>query len=81
MGVKARPKGTDVCAKDLRSASELGGKLVSDLKAGRKHPFQNPFGALLNRLVVKPMLSKAVLANKDGMLRGVFANLKERALI
>ncbi len=80
MGAKARPQGA-VDAASLKKAAALGGKLAADLARGKKYPFQNLPGRILSRLMMKPMFRRAILDHKDGMMRGVHANLADRGLI
>ncbi|MGE5550085.1 MAG: flavodoxin family protein, partial [Bacteroidota bacterium] len=68
-------------AESLKRATELGRKLVSDVARAKKHPLQNFPGTLLNRFLMRPIFRKAILDHKDGMMKGVYGNLKERGLI
>ncbi len=81
MGAKAQPKGMPVEARDLKRAAGLGRRLASDVKNGRRYPWQFPFRRLMNRYVLKPGFRAAVLKYKDDMMKGVFANLSERGMI
>jgi len=81
MGAKARPQGSPVDGKDRKRAEALGRKLARDIKRAKTFPLQSPLRRLMNRLVMKPSFAAAIIEHKDGMMRGVFANLRERGLI
>lgn len=81
LGAKARPKGSPVDHRDLARANRLGARLALDIRRGRKYPGQRPWTRLMNRFLVKPGFRSAVLKYKDDMMKGVFANLRERGLI
>ncbi|MGO9412514.1 MAG: flavodoxin family protein [Spirochaetia bacterium] len=61
----------------LRAAAALGRKMVNDFKVGKKYPFQNLFGRLLNALVSRPLTKKLIEKNKNSM-GGVYDALVKR---
>jgi len=65
----------------LRQAYELGQKLVADISKGNRHPGQNLPNRLLSQYVIRPQFKKAIAAHRDGRLRAVYRNLKQRSLI
>jgi multimeric flavodoxin WrbA len=81
LGASSRGKGVAEDPGILRRARELGKKLVRDIQIGRRYPFQNPIGGLVNRLILKPNFSAAILDNREGMMKGVYENLKQRGLL
>lgn len=81
MGARAQGRGVPVQDGDLHRAATLGRKLAMDIKRGRKYPWQNLLARSINRLLVRPGFRGAVVRYKDGMMRGVYLNLRERGLI
>ena len=81
MGAKARPKGSPVDVRDLERAEALGRRLAGDIKRARRYSWQHPLRQTLNRFVLKPNFRVAILKYKDGMMKGVFADLRQRGLI
>ncbi len=65
----------------LRKARASGRKLVRDVRSGRRYPLQNPAGRLLNRLILKPSYSKAILDYREGAVKGVYQNLQQRGML
>jgi multimeric flavodoxin WrbA len=56
----------------LPQAGELGRKMVDDIQTQRKYPFQKLLESLVRALVLKPLMRKNVLENKDGAMKGVY---------
>lgn len=81
LGVSSRGDGIARNAAALSQARALGRKLVQDIRGGRTYPLQNPFGGLMNRLILRPNFSKAILDYRDSMMRGVYENLAQRGLL
>jgi multimeric flavodoxin WrbA len=67
--------------KTLGKARELGRKIANDIKTGKNYPLQNIFGRLLMKFVMKPIMQKYILKNKEGDTKAVYQNLYERGLI
>lgn len=65
----------------LHKAYLLGKKLVSDIKTGRKYPFQDLLNRGFTRLVVTPIIKKNILQHKDHTMKAVYENLVERGLL
>jgi multimeric flavodoxin WrbA len=65
----------------LRNARALGRKLVQDIRGGQQYPLQNLAGRLLNRFILKPNYSKAILDYREGPVKGVYENLVQRGVL
>jgi multimeric flavodoxin WrbA len=81
LGASSGAGGVEHDPSALRRARALGRQLVRDIRSGRRYPFQNPVGQLLNRLVLKPSYSKAILDYREGPVKGVYNNLRQRGLL
>jgi multimeric flavodoxin WrbA len=77
----ASSRGEGITPDALRRARGLGRKLVRDIQIGRRYPLQYPIGGLVNRLILKPNFGTAILDNREGMMKGVYENLKQRGLL
>jgi hypothetical protein len=56
----------------LPQARQLGRKIAEDIRTQKKYPFQRLFENLLSALVLKRLMRKNVLENKDGKMKGVY---------
>jgi hypothetical protein len=65
----------------LRAAHELGRKLARDIQSGHRYPLQNPASRLMNRFILKPSFSKAILDHREGPVKGVYGNLWQRGML
>jgi multimeric flavodoxin WrbA len=65
----------------LRKARALGRKLARDIRSGKGYPLQNLGGRLLNRFILKPSYSKAILDYREGPVKGVYQNLWQRGML
>ncbi len=65
----------------LLKAHALGRKLVCDIRSGRRYPFQNPVGQLMNQFILKPNYRKATVEYREGPMKAVYDNLRQRGLI
>jgi multimeric flavodoxin WrbA len=65
----------------LRTARELGRKLARDIRSGHRYPLQNPATRLMNRFILKPSFSKAILDHREGPVKGVYGNLCQRGML
>ena len=81
LGASSRGKGVAADPETLRKAHELGRKLAQDIQGGREYPLQNLAGRLVNRFILKPNFSTAILDHREGMMKGVYENLRGRGLL
>ncbi len=65
----------------LRKARALGRKLVRDIRSSRRYPFQNPVSQLMNRLILRPSYRKAILDYREGPVKAVYDNLRQRGIL
>jgi hypothetical protein len=65
----------------MNEAYGLGRKLVSDIRNARAFPLQNLFKRLMIKHFMKPGLTRAILREKDGMMKAVYKNLVQRGLL
>jgi multimeric flavodoxin WrbA len=65
----------------LRKARALGRKLARDIQSGRGYPLQNPAGRLMNRFILKPNFSRAIIDHRAGAVKGVYENLTQRGML
>jgi multimeric flavodoxin WrbA len=78
LGASSGVNGVGHDAEALRKARALGRKLARDIRSGRRYPLQNPVGRLINRLILKPNYSRAILDHRQGAVEGVYENLRQR---
>ncbi|MGE5221852.1 MAG: flavodoxin family protein [Omnitrophica WOR_2 bacterium] len=81
LGVCSSPNGVEHDIAALRKARALGRKLVRDIRSGRRYPFQNPVSQLMNRLILKPSYTKAILDYREGPVKAVYENLRQRGIL
>jgi multimeric flavodoxin WrbA len=81
LGVSSGANGVEHDQDALRKAHALGGKLVRDIRSGRRYPLQNPVSQLMNGLILKPSYTKAILDYREGPVKGVYDNLKQRGIL
>lgn len=67
--------------KIMNQAHLLGMKLVKDIGANKKYPFQKLFDRIMISLVVRRIILKNINTNKDGIMKAVYENLIDRKLI
>ncbi len=65
----------------LEKAKALGARLVSDIKAKRKHALQGLSGRIMSSLLMKPAFAKYILENREGDAKALFESLKARGLL
>jgi multimeric flavodoxin WrbA len=80
LGVHLRGKHVSAMPEALVKARALGGRLASGIRAGRRFPLQNLAGRLPNALLMRPMIRKAIVNNKDAM-KGVYEELVRAGII
>jgi multimeric flavodoxin WrbA len=61
-------------------AHALGGRIASDIRAGRRYPLQNLAGRLPNALFMRPMIRQAIVNNKEAM-KGVYQELVRTGIV
>jgi multimeric flavodoxin WrbA len=71
-GVLDVPVGHGDATAALPKARKLGRRMVDDIRQQRKYPFQRLFENLLRSVVLKRLMRKNVLENKDGAMKGVY---------
>jgi multimeric flavodoxin WrbA len=81
LGASSRGNGIAGDPDALRKARELGGKLARDIQSGRQYPLQHLIGRLMNRFILKPNFRIAILNHREGMMKGVYENLRQRELL
>jgi multimeric flavodoxin WrbA len=81
LGASSGANGVEHDAEALKKAHALGRKLARDIRSGRRYPLQNLGGRLLNRLILKPSYSKAILDYREGAVKGVYENLMQRGVL
>ncbi len=65
----------------MQEAHALGGRLVRDIRSGRRYPMQNPVGQLMNRFILRPNYRKAIIDYREGPVKAVYENLKQRGIL
>jgi multimeric flavodoxin WrbA len=65
---------------EIAKARALGRRVASDVRDGRRYPFQNLMGRLPNALFLRPMLKRAILQNKEAMA-GVYGELVRAGVV
>lgn len=81
LGVAVGPNSVADNANALRKARDLGQKMVRDIQRRNTYPLQNLVGRMMNAAFIKPQFSGIIRKNKDGRLRGAYANLRQRGLL
>jgi multimeric flavodoxin WrbA len=81
LGASSGANGVESNLEGLRRARALGRKLVRGIRSGKTYPLRNPVGRLLNRLVLKPSYSKAILDYREGPVKGAYENLRGRGML
>ena len=71
-GILGVPVGHGDAAAALPEAHNLGRRMVNDIRTQRKYPFQRLFENLVRSVVLKRLMRKNVLENKDGAMKGVY---------
>jgi NAD(P)H-dependent FMN reductase len=80
LGVHLRGKHVSQMPPALGQARELGRRIASDIRSGRRFPFQNLLGRLPNALFLRPLIKKAILNNQKTM-KGVYAELLRSGIL
>ena len=65
----------------LKKARDLGEKLVTDINQKVQYPFQNLYNRMICRFILQPLFLKNILNEKDGKMKGVYSELKNKGLI
>jgi multimeric flavodoxin WrbA len=81
LGVSIGAEGIVNDSATLIMSRNLGRKIARDIKNKKKYTFQKIFGRLINFFFIKPLFRKVILKNKDGNMKVVYNNLKQRELI
>ncbi len=81
LGASSGANGVEHNTGALRQAHALGRKLVRDIRSGRRYPLQNPIGQLMNTLILKPNFSKVIVDFREGSVKAVFDNLRQRGML
>jgi hypothetical protein len=81
LGASSGVNGVENDPDALRKARALGKKLARDIRSGQGYPLQNPAGRLMNRFIMKPNFSKAILDHREGPVKGVYGNLWQRGML
>jgi len=81
LGASSGANGVENDPDALRTAHELGRKLARDIRSGHRYPLQNPTSRLMNRFILKPSFSKAILDYREGPVKGVYLNLWQRGML
>lgn len=68
------------CDSDMHRAYQLGIKLVYDISKNRRYHFQGLVQRIMNKLILKPIITKNIKKNREGIMRGVYLNLVDRKL-
>jgi multimeric flavodoxin WrbA len=80
LGVPLRGKQVSAMPQALAKARALGGKIASDIRAGKRFPLQNLLGRLPNALLMRPMIWQAIVNNKETM-KGVYEELVRTGVV
>ncbi len=64
----------------LRKARALGSRMAGDIRQGRRYPLQNLLGRLPNALLLRPMMRRAIVSNREAM-GGVYAQLVRAGIV
>jgi multimeric flavodoxin WrbA len=67
--------------KALEKARRLGKKLVKDVRKKKKYRFQRLGDRILTKILIRPIIKKNILKNKDHRMRAVYHNLTQRGLL
>ena len=80
LGVHLRGQHVSALPQALLKARALGGRIAADIRTGRRFPLQNLAGRLPNALLMRPMIRKAIVNNKD-MMNGVYEELVRTGIV
>lgn len=81
LGVLLRGRHASQIPAALEGARRLGRRLARDIAAGRRYPLQGLASRLLYALVLGPAIRKHVVANREGAMKGVYAELARKGLL
>ncbi len=81
LGASSGANGVEHDPGALRKARALGRKLVWNIRSGQRYPLQNLVGQLMNRLILTPSYRKAILDYREGPVKGVYNNLRQRGIL
>ena len=81
LGASSGANGVEHDTNALRKAHALGRKLVRDIRSGQRYPLQNPVSQLMNRLILKPSYTKAIIDYREGPVKAVYDNLRQRGIL
>ncbi len=65
----------------LSQARRLGRRIAEDIRRRRDYPLQGLGTRILNRLLMRPMMSQAIRRHREKGLQAVFAELAARGLL
>jgi len=80
LGVSLRGQHVSAMPEILSKARALGGRIASDIRAGRRYPLQNLFGRLPSALLMRPMIKQAIVKNRSRM-NGVYEELVRTGVV
>jgi len=81
LGASSRGKGVAEDPRTLKKAREVGRKLVRDIQNRRQYPLQHLIGRGVNRFILRPNFRVAILDHQEGIMKGVYQNLRQRELL
>ncbi len=81
LGASSRGGGVERDKAALLKAHALGRRLVCDIRSGRRYAMQNPVGQLMNLLILRPNYRRATVDYREGPMKAVYDNLRQRGLI
>ena len=65
----------------LGKARELGRRMAGDIRARRRYPLQGLGGRLVNALLMRPMMGRAIVRHREQGLQAVYAELVRKGLL
>jgi len=80
LGIHLRGKRVADVPEALRKARVLGGRIASDIRAGRRYALQNLIGRLPNALLMRPMIKQAIVKNRT-VMKGVYDELVRTGVV
>ncbi len=80
LGVSIGHGKIDENSRAFKKAGNLGIKIAEDIINLKKYPFQNLFPRMMN-LMLKKVFIRNIRVNRDGIMKGVYLNLKSRGLV
>jgi len=81
LGASSRGTGVAEDPNALKKARELGERLARDIQSGRQYPLQRPVGRMINCFILKPSFRTAITEHREGIMKGVYENLRQREFL